>query len=172
MGFSRSRLLDAADPDRVIAVSSGMGVSLGDVPDGYEKVENPPIPVVDSPDLPPLHQVFGAERGDDGRWRLPPLVAELSAPHAALHLGPINIVLEVAAMEAAAEHVAMDALQVESWHVMMERPGVVGPFRAAAVVDGAGDERVAVAATLVDEGKGDRVISTTMAVFRSATRPT
>lgn len=170
MGFSRSRVIDAEDPDRVIAVSSGLGVSLGAVPDGYEKVENPPISVIDSPDLPPLHRVFGAERGDDGKWRLPPLVPELSAPHAALHLGPINVVLEVAAMEAAAEHAAIDALQVESWHVMMERPGVVGPFRAAAVVNGAGDRRVAVAATLVDEGKDDRMISTAMAVFRTDPR--
>src|SRR5439155_24882386 len=117
----------------------GTGVSLGTVPDGYVKVENPPIPVEDSPSLPRLHEVFGAERGDDGAWRLPPLVAELSAPHAALHLGPINIVLEVAAMEAAAAHTGTDALQVESWHVMLARPGVVGPFRAEASVNGAGD---------------------------------
>jgi hypothetical protein len=166
MGFSRSRILDAEDPARVIAVCSGMGVSLGDVPEGYEKVENPPIPVVDSPSLPPLHVVFGAERGDDDAWRLPVLQASHSAPHAALHLGPINIVLEVAAMEAAAGHAGTDALQVESWHVMMERPGVVGPFRAAAVVNGVGPERISVAATLVDEGRESRVISTANAAFR------
>jgi len=166
MGFSRSRVLDADDPGRVIAVSSGMGVSLGDVPEGYEKVDNPPLPVEDSPDLPPLHEVFGAERGDDGVWRLPPLIPELSAPHAALHLGPINIVLEVAAMEAAAEHAGTDDLQVESWHVTMERPGVRGPFRAEATVNGAGDACVAAAATLYDEGTRDRAVSTAMAVFR------
>ena len=34
MGYSRSRTVDADNPERVIAVSSGMGVSLGDVPDG------------------------------------------------------------------------------------------------------------------------------------------
>ncbi len=166
MGFSRSRLTDADDPGRVIAVSSGMGVSLGDVPDGYEKVENPPIPIEDSPSLPPLPVAFGAERGDDGSWRLPPLVAELSAPHAALHLGPICIVLEVQAMDAAATHAGTDALQIESWHVMMERPGVVGPFRARAEVSGVGPERITVAATLHDEGRDDRVISTAMAAFR------
>jgi hypothetical protein len=142
-----------------------MGVSLGDVPDGYEKIDNPPIDVEDSPDLPRLHEVFGAERGADSLWRLPPLRAEFSAPHAALHLGPINIVLEVAAMEAAADHAGTDALQVESWHVMMERPGVTGPFRAEARVNGAGSSRIAVAATLYDEGKDDRAISTSMAIF-------
>ncbi len=167
MGFSRSRVLDAADLSRVIAVSSGLGVSLGDVPDGYEKVENPPIPVEDSPSLPPLTVAFGAKRGDDdGCWRLPPLVPELSAPHAALHLGPINVVLEAAAMEAAAAHAGTNALQIESWHVMMERPGVVGPFRAHAVVNGGSDDRIAVAATLHDEGKGDRIVATAVAAFR------
>ena len=57
-------------------------------------------------------------------------------------------------------------LQAESWHVMMERPGVVGPFRAHAVVNGGGHDRIAVAATLHDEGKNDRIVSTAMAAFR------
>src|ERR1700682_3367649 len=58
MGFSRSRIVDADDPGRLIAVSTGTGVSLGDVPPGFEQVANPPVDVVDSPDLPPLHAVF------------------------------------------------------------------------------------------------------------------
>ena len=48
---------------------------------------------------------------------------------------------------------------------MMERPGVTGPFRAEARVNGAGSSRIAVAATLYDEGKDDRAISTSMAIF-------
>jgi hypothetical protein len=83
-----------------------------------------------------------------------------------LHLGPINIVLEAAAMEVAATHAGTEALQIESWHVMMERPGVVGPFRAHAAVSGGGDDRIAVAATLHDEGNDDRIISTAMAALR------
>ena len=69
-------------------------------------------------------------------------------------------------MEAAATHAGTEALQIESWHVMMARPGVVGPFRAHAVVSSSGDERIAVAATLHDEGRDDRTISTAMAAFR------
>ena len=57
----------------------GQGVSLGDVPPGYEKVDNPPIPIEDSPSLPPLYEVFGATWGGDGTWRLPVLKPELSA---------------------------------------------------------------------------------------------
>ena len=146
-------------------VVAGVAVSLGDVPDGYEKIDNPPIDVEDSLNFWLGDEVFGAERGADSLWRLPPLRAEFSAPHAALHLGPINIVLEVAAMEAAADDVGTDASSSRSWHVMMERPGVTGPFRAEARVNGAASSRIAVAATLLDEGKDDRAISTSMAIF-------
>jgi len=166
MGFSRSRIVDADDPDRLIAVSTGTGVSLGAVPDDYEKVDNPPIPVEDSPDMPPLHVVFGAAQGHDDLWRLPPLQAELSAPHAALHLGPINIVLERAGLDRLAEHAGTDALQAESWIVMMLRPGTVGPFRAEAEVMAEGSDRLPVQLTLHDEGNGDRVIATAIGTYR------
>jgi acyl-coenzyme A thioesterase PaaI-like protein len=128
-------------------------------------VPNPPIEVSDRA-LPPLPAAFGAERGEDGVWRLPEMKVELASPHAALHLGPINVVLEAAAMERVAEHAGTDALQVESWTVMMIRPGVVGPFRAEAEIVSGGSERMATQLTLRDEGKDDRVISVASAVFR------
>jgi len=167
MGFSRSRIVDADDPDRLIAVSTGTGVSLGAVPEGFEQVDNPPIDVVDRPDLPPLSAVFGARRGDDGVWRLPELRPELASPHAALHLGPINVVLEAAATEMAADRTGTDALQVESWTVMMVRPGVVGPFRAVADVLSGASARIPVQLSLHDEGRDDRVIATAVAIFRA-----
>jgi acyl-coenzyme A thioesterase PaaI-like protein len=166
MGFSRSRIFDIDDADRLIAVSTGTGVSLGKVPDGYQKVDNPPIDVKDSPSLPPLHVVFGAQLGSDGLWRLPELKAELASPHAALHLGPINIVLERAATDRVVEEAGSDAVQVESWTVMMVRPGTVGPFRAVAEVMSRRSERLPVQLTLHDEGNGDRVIATAIGTFR------
>ncbi|WP_236791919.1 hypothetical protein [Amycolatopsis sp. GM8] len=165
MGFSRSKIVDAADHGRVVAVSCGTGVSLGDVPEGYEKVSNPPIDVSGRV-LPPLPVAFGAERGEDGVWRLPVMKRELASPHAALHLGPINVVLEAAAMELVAGHAGTESVQVESWTVMMIRPGTAGPFRAAAEIVGGGTERIATQLTLRDEGKDDRVISVANAVFR------
>jgi acyl-coenzyme A thioesterase PaaI-like protein len=171
MGFSRSRIVDADNPERVVAISCGTGVSLGDVPAGYEKVPNPPVPIEDSPSLPPLVLAFGGRRGDDGLWRLPELRPELASPHAALHLGPINVVLEATATERAVEHSGTDALQVESWTVMMVRPGVVGPFRAVGEVVSGSATRIAVQVSLHDEGKGDRVISVAHAVFGAAAPP-
>jgi acyl-coenzyme A thioesterase PaaI-like protein len=162
MGFSRSRIVDADNHDRLIAVSTGAGVSLGAAPDDFTAVDNPPIDVVDSPDLPPLHVVFGATRGDDGWWRLPTLTPQIAAPHGALHLGAISIVLEAAAME-----VTDDSLQVQSWTVTMLRPGTHGPFRAEAVALRTG-ARVPVQLTLFDEGRDDRAVATALAVYAEA----
>jgi hypothetical protein len=165
MGFSRSRVVDADDHGRLIALSEGMGVSLGGTPEGFERVENPPLDVVDSPDLPPLHQVFGASRRDDG-WVLPELSLELASPDAALHLGPIHVLLETAATEAAAGLIGTDALQIEDWHVMFVARGKVGPFRAVAEPETGSLGRVAVRVSLHDEGNDDRVVTTGSASFR------
>jgi hypothetical protein len=166
MGFSRSRIVDTADPDRLIALSTGMGVSLSSTPPGFEKVDNPPIEVVDSPSLPALHQVFGAIKRDDGSWTLPELKLELASPDAALHLGPIHIVLETAANELAAARAGTDQLQVESWQVMFVARGKVGPFRVSGEAYDGAQGRVGVRLSLHDEGNGDRTTSTGSAVYR------
>ncbi|MCX6533234.1 MAG: hypothetical protein NTW34_03440, partial [Actinobacteria bacterium] len=101
LGFSRALLVDADNTERIIAISTGVGLSLGDAPAGYEKIDNPPIAVIDSPDLPALHHVFGATKISLGLWQLPILTAELASPDAALHIGPQHIVLEASASELA-----------------------------------------------------------------------
>ena len=70
MGFSRARIVDADDHDRVIALSTGSGVSLGDVPPGFEPVDNPVYELEDSPDLPALRDVFGVVPGPDGALQI------------------------------------------------------------------------------------------------------
>ena len=166
MGFSRTLIVDDADHSRVVAVSEGMGVSLGGTPGQYEKVENPSITIEDSPDLPPLHEVFGASRGADGAWRLPELSVEMASPDAALHLGPQHIVIETAAVEAAAGLAGTDRLQVESYHCMFVARGKVGPFRATAEPLAGREGRLAVRVTLNDEGNGDRVVTSASVQLR------
>jgi hypothetical protein len=159
MGFSRTLIVDDDDRSRVVAISEGMGVSLGGTPGNYEKVDNPPIAIEDSPDLPPLHEVFGAIRSEDGVWRLPELSLELASPDAALHLGPQHVVLETAAVEAAAQVAGTDRLQAESYHCMFVARGKVGPFRATSQAFSGSGGRVGVRLTLNDEGNEDRVVT-------------
>lgn len=165
MGFMRSKIVDAADPSRVIAISAGMGVSLGPAPDGYGNIENPHIEVADRPDMMRLHEAFGCEQGEDGHWRLPALRADQAAPHAALHLGPIHIILDVAAHDSAWTFAGTDALQIENWFVMFVKPGLAGPFRCEAVPVRGLSGRINVDLTLFDEGRDDRIVTTGSAIF-------
>ncbi len=166
MGFSRTLIVDDDNHARVVAISEGMGVSLGGTPGHYEKIENPPIAIEDSPELPPLHEVFGAYRSDDAVWRLPPLSLEMASPDAALHLGPQHIVLETAAIEAAAALAGTDRLQADSYHCQFAARGKVGPFRARAEAYEGRSGRVGVRLTLNDEGNGDRAVTSAALVFR------
>src|ERR671926_278564 len=49
MGYSRSKIVDADNPSRVLALTEGQGISLGTPPAGLGKMEVEPIEVVDSP---------------------------------------------------------------------------------------------------------------------------
>jgi acyl-coenzyme A thioesterase PaaI-like protein len=166
MGYSRSRIVDADQPGRVLALTEGQGITIGDPPEGLEKMDTPPIEVVDSPDLPPLWQVFGAHRRDDNRWALGELVVELASPDAALHIGPQFVVLETAALDLAAEAAGTDRLQGLSSHVMFLARGKTGPFRVEGEpvtgADGVAGARV----VLYDEGAGNRAITSGSYLFR------
>jgi len=178
IGFSRSIVADADDPQRIIAVTSGTGVNLGQAPPGFRPVDLPPE-LPDS-DLPPLTVVFGAHRDPEG-WRLPGLTNRLASTSASLHLGPIHVVCEAAATEAvraAAEtqvtnrksHHSVkgdDGLQVEDWEVHFVAPGRKGPFLVRADAWSGVAGRFLARFTLVDEGQSEAVVASGTATFRS-----
>lgn len=165
MGYSRSRIIDADDPRRVLALTEGQGISLGTPPEGLERMPVDTIDIVDGPDLPPLWQVFGGSRRASGQWSLPTLSDEVASPDAALHLGPQFVILETAAQELAATAAGTDRLQGVSSHVMFLARGKVGPFR----VEGepiVGVDGIAVRLLLHDEGNDDRAITAGTYQFR------
>lgn len=164
MGFSRSEIVDADDPERTIAITTGIGVTLGDAPPGFVPVDLPPdLPPTD--DLPPLHVVFGATRDADG-WRLPRLGPRHASTSASLHIGPIHVAFEAAAMDRASEVAGTDTLQAEDWDVHFVAPGTVGPFLVLVDALAGRDRRVACRLTLVDEGRDDSVVAVGAAAFR------
>ena len=167
MSYSRSRIVDADAPDRVLALTEGQGATIGTPPEGLERMELNPIEVVDSPDLPPLWQVFGGSRRDDGRWALPELAVELASPDAALHIGPQFVILETAAMDLAAQLTGSDCVQGVSSHVMFLARGKAGPFRVEAEPAVGPDGVVAVRVVLHDEGADDRAITAGSYLFRA-----
>lgn len=165
MSYSRSRIVDADDPRRVIAFTEGQGASIGEVPEGLEKMPEQRLEIEDSPDLPPLWQVFGGAKRPSGHWALAELSAELASPDAALHIGPQHVILETGAMDAAQALAGSDRLQVESAHVMFLARGKAGPFRVDAEAYAGADGRIGVRTLLVDEGAG-RTITSASHLFR------
>jgi acyl-coenzyme A thioesterase PaaI-like protein len=166
MGFSRSRIVDADQPGRVLALTQGQGISLGSPPAGLERMPAEPLVVDDGPDLPPLWQVFGAARRPDGHWTLPVLSTEVASPDAALHLGPQFILLETAAFDVVTEAAATDRVRAVSSHVMFLARGKVGPFRTEAEPVVGSDGAAAVRLILHDEGDGDRAVTAGSYQFR------
>ncbi len=159
MGYSRSRIVDADNPSRVLALTAGQGVAIGTPPEGLQKMPVERLDVVDSPDMPPLRQVFGCTRRPDGNWSLPELSEEVASPDAALHIGPQFVVLETAAMDLAVKTAGTGLLQGISSHVMFMARGKTGPFRAEATALRGAGSMVAVQTTLFDEGADNKPIT-------------
>jgi hypothetical protein len=168
MGYSRSKIVDADQPGRVLALTQGQGISIGTPPDGLERMEANPLEVVDSPDLPPLWRVFGGFRRADGRWALPELAVEVASPDAALHIGPQFVILETAAVDAATTMAGTERIHGVSSHVMFMARGKAGPFRVETEPMRGADGTVAVRAVMYDEGLDDRVTTVASYQFRRA----
>jgi hypothetical protein len=168
--YSRSRIVDADDPGRVLALTEGQGVAIGRPPEGLGRMDTRSIEVIDSPDLPPLWQVFGGRRRDDGEWELGKLAEELASPDAALHLGPQLVILETAALDAAAQAVGSDQLEALSSHVMFLARGKTGPFRTSTEVTTGDHDLVAARVLLQDEGEDGRAITSASLQFRQVAR--
>lgn len=165
MGYSRSKIVDADNPSRVLALTEGQGVSIGIPPDGLQKMPEDKMEIVDSPDLPPLWEAFGASRRAAGQWVLPVLSADKASPDAALHIGPQHVVLEAAAIDLATQLAGTDRLQLRGWHVMFLSRGKVGPFRTTGEAFQGTNGNVGVRLTLHDEGAGDAAITCAAAQF-------
>jgi hypothetical protein len=171
LSFSAGGLIvDAENRDRVIAFTQGMGVILATAPAGYEYVPPAPSGVTDSPDLPPLHEAFGARRGDGNLWQLPELSQQIASTSGTLHHGATQVVLEHAAFELATEQAKTDALQIEDWTVMYTAAGKVGPFEASGTIIGPNShpQRYAARVQLIDQGLDNRLIAIGVGVFRRA----
>ncbi len=167
MGYGRCKIVDADNPQRVIAFNEGQGAIIGVPPEGLDKmdVSGTELVIEDTPDLPPLWQAFGASKRPDGHWTLPALSLELASPDAALHIGPQHVVLETAAIDLAADAVGTRKLQVLSWHVMFMSRGKVGPFRVEGTAHVGAAGKVGVRMLLHDEGNGDKAVTSAAAIF-------
>lgn len=166
MGFSRARVVDSHDPERVIAISTGSGFDLAVIPTGFAPLDNPVHHLDDVADLPPLRDVFGVHTSNDGTLAIDEITPELGTPNRAIHQGPINVLMEAAAVDALEISQGTADFQVDHWTVQFIKPGDVGPFRATAQVRAArGGGRCGVDVTVVDSGRQGRIVANASALF-------
>ena len=135
------------------------------MPDGLVKMPEEKLEIVDSPDLPPLWEAFGARKRGDGAQTLEELADDVASPDGALHIGPQHVLLETAAMDLATALVGTDRLQMCAWHVMFLARGKAGPFRVEGEVHRGTGSTVGVHLTLHDEGNADRKVTAASALL-------
>ncbi len=159
--FSTATIYDRADRNRVIAIARDAGAVVAPAPEGYHYVDpGPGVP--DSDDLPPLWQAFGAVRRDDGGFEIPELTSRIGSTSASLHHGATHIILEAAAMAAAAGAAGNAGIRLAHWHVSFTARGKDGPFVTSSQVVADGPHRIAVEAELRD---GARLIASVTATY-------
>jgi len=146
--FTEAQFLDSADPRRVIGFGSTSWAVMTPVPPGYRYVDPGPG-VDDSPTLPALHTAFGAATRPDGSVTLPGLSSHVGTE--TLHQGPIQVLLEAAATEAARPAIGDVPMRVSHSGVSIVRPGRKGPFVARGTVVRSTGQLVACRAELHDE---------------------
>jgi len=161
LGFSRTVVTDWDDQERVIALSRGIGIKLGEAPEEGGVPFPLPDDIADREDLPPLIEVFGGWKGDDGHWRLPAMNAQNRSTSGTLHLGPIHLVFDAAADEIA----RASGRRVADWEVMFVSAGTDGPFRLDVTPLPATGPAAAVEFSLFDEGRDNRLVASGTASF-------
>lgn len=166
MSYSRSMIVDADNPDRVLALTEGQGVTIGVPPDGLQKMEVERLEVADSPDLPPLWQVFGGSQMDARTWTLPELTAEVASPDAALHVGPQFVMTEAAARSAVVELAGTEAVAGVSSHTMFLARAKAGPFRFMAEPTPGSGGLIAARTQVYDDGADGKLVTVATHVFR------
>jgi hypothetical protein len=164
--FTEGRIEDAARPGRVIGFGTTSWAVMEPTPPGFVYVDpGPGVP--DTPDLPPFVTAFGVMPRSGGGYELAGLSPQVGAD--GLHQGPIQAMLEAAALDVARNAAGTDAIYAEHTATTIVQRGKAGPFVATAslLTDDAGV--IACRAELRDHGAG-RLVATAFSLHRPVTR--
>jgi len=162
--FTEARIYDAADHNRLIGFGTANWSVICPTPEGFQYPE-PGCGVQDRTDLPPLWQAYTGRRRADGLLEVPGLRPEIGGER--LHHGPMLVVTEAAAIEAAARALGTDALAVEHLGLTIVAPGRSGPFVANPVLVAVNADTVGCRVELRDGGRDDRLVATAFVRLRA-----
>ncbi|MGB8391881.1 hypothetical protein [Mycobacterium sp.] len=156
--FTDATIADARDPKRLIGVGSANWSVICPTPEGFVYPE-PGTGIDESVEVPPLWQAYNGSRRADGLLEIPGLLPEIGAER--LHHGPMLVVTEAAAIDAAARALGTDALRVDHLAMTIVAPGRNGPFVAVPVTTAASGDSVVCRVELGDGGREDRLVAAT-----------
>ena len=108
-------------------------------------------------EVPPLWQAYTGRRRADGLLEIPGLRPDIGAGR--LHHGPMLVISEAAAIEAATEALGTDALAVEHLGLTIVAPGRSGPFVATPVLVAVRSDTVGCRIELRDHGRDARLVA-------------
>lgn len=162
--FTEARIYDATDHDRVIAFGTANWSVICPTPDGFV-YPKPGLGIKRSNDAPPLWQAYTARRRTDGLLEIPGLRPEIGTER--LHHGPMLVVMEATAVEAAAHALDTDQVAVEHLGLTIVAPGRSGPFVATPVLVAARSGVVGCRIELRDHGRDDRLVAAAFVRMRA-----
>ena len=168
MGYSRAKIVDADQPDRVLALIEGQGVTIGTPPDGLAADGRPTRSTSSTPPISPrCGRCSGLPAATDGHWALPELVRRCRLTGCgAAHRPAVRRPGNRRDCAAAPSSPAPTACRASPRTSCSSRGAKVGPFRVDDRADDRGGGTVAVRVLMHDEGDDDRL--TTSAPIISA----
>jgi hypothetical protein len=162
--FTEARIYDAADRDRVIGFGTANWSVICPTPEGFQ-YPTPGSGVERMDAAPPLWEAYTGRRRTDGLLEIPGLRPEIGTER--LHHGPMLVVMEAAAIEAATEVLGTDALAIEHLGLTIVAPGRSGPFVVTPVLVAARSDTVGCRLELRDHGREGRLVATAFVRLRS-----
>jgi len=161
--FTEARLYDSADRDRAIGFGTANWSVIVDTPPGHVYPE-PGTGIEGLAEVPPLWEAYTGRRRTDGLIEIPGLSPKIGTDR--LHHGPMLVVTEATALEAAAEATGINALAIEHLALTIVAPGRTGPFVSTPVFVSVRGDVIGVRVELRDRGQQDRLVATAFVRMR------
>jgi hypothetical protein len=157
--FTESSFYDSGDREKLVGLGSANWSVICPTPEGFVYPE-PGDGVDETGDIPPLWQAYTGRKRDDGLFEIPGLRPEIGAER--LHHGPMLVVSEAAAIDAASRALGTDDVGVDQLTMTIVAPGRAGPFVAVPISVGTSEVGAACRVELRDAGREDRLVGTTV----------
>jgi acyl-coenzyme A thioesterase PaaI-like protein len=165
--FTEARIYDGDDQDRPIGFGTANWSVICPTPEGHIYPE--PGQGAEGVADVPLWQAYTGRRRRDGLIEIPSLRPEIGTER--LHHGPMLVITETAALEAAAAALGTEALAVEHLAMTIVAPGRSGPFVATPVFVAAQSQAAGCRVELRDQGRENRLVASAFVRMRAAEEP-